>query len=139
MATGRVLRFDYARGYGFIAPDSGAEDVFLHVNDLLDEKSLIAPGVRVEFDVEKGDRGPKATSARLVRSPADADLPVSVPARALAGDDGDGLCDVLPTREFTHEITEILLGVEPTLTGAQILQIRRRLTAAAEKYGWVEG
>ncbi|WP_345034392.1 cold shock domain-containing protein [Kutzneria kofuensis] len=40
MATGRVLRFDDVRGFGFIAPDSGSEDVFVHANDLSEDKSV---------------------------------------------------------------------------------------------------
>ena len=35
--TGKMLRFDEVRGYGFIVPDDGNEDVFVHANDLLEE------------------------------------------------------------------------------------------------------
>jgi CspA family cold shock protein len=58
---GKVVRFDEFRGYGFVAPDAGGEDVFIHVNDLDFDKRLIEPGALVEFDVEDGDRGPKAS------------------------------------------------------------------------------
>jgi cold shock CspA family protein len=140
VATGKVLRFDQIRGYGFIAPTGGGEDIFLHVNDLLVEKSIVVPGTIMEFEVEEGDRGPKASAARIVRP---VHLPGSNgPALSVAGpaggEDADGLCDVLPTGEFTQEITELLLQTEPTLTGAQITRIRRQLTAVAQKYGWVE-
>jgi cold shock protein len=141
VATGKVLRFDQIRGYGFIAPTGGGEDIFLHVNDLLVEKSAVIPGITMEFEVENGDRGPKASAVRIVNSvPAESGL-AGIP-RATAGSEGathtDGFCDVLPTSEFVHEITELLLEAEPALTGAQIIQIRRQLTAVAEKYGWVE-
>ncbi|MCK9900713.1 cold shock domain-containing protein [Frankia sp. Cpl3] len=145
MSTGKVLRFDHVRGYGFIAPSDGGEDVFLHANDLLVEKSLVVPGVVMEFDVEDSDRGRKASSARILRSPAAVPAgvssiggagPVSVPVRP--DDGGDGLCDVLPLDEFTQEITEVLLQTEPALTGTQILHVRRQLASVARKYGWVE-
>ncbi len=140
MGTGKVLRFDQVRGYGFIAPTGGGEDVFLHVNDLLDEKHLIVPGVIVEFDVEEGERGPKASSARIVKSGTTGSGPRHpAPVTAsFSGEDAEGLCDVLSAKEFTQEITELLIEVEPTLTGAQIIQTRRQLTRLAQKYGWVE-
>jgi cold shock CspA family protein len=140
VGTGKVLRFDQVRGYGFIAPTGGGEDVFLHVNDLLDEKHLVVPGVIVEFDVEEGERGPKASSARIIKPATNAAPrhPVPVAPASFSGEDAEGLCDVLSAKEFTQEITELLIEVEPTLTGAQIIQTRRQLTRLAQKYGWVE-
>lgn len=67
MATGKILRFDEIRGYGFIAPDAGGEDVFLHANALLAEKHQYHPGVPVEFDVIEGERGLKATAVRVIK------------------------------------------------------------------------
>ncbi|WP_311446726.1 cold-shock protein, partial [Frankia nepalensis] len=75
MRTGRVLRFDQVRGYGFIAPTGGGEDIFLHANDLLVDKHMVTAGVTMEFEVEQGDRGPKATAARLVRAGAGGTTP----------------------------------------------------------------
>jgi cold shock protein len=140
VATGTVLQFDHIRGYGFIAPAGGGEDIFLHVNDLLVEKSAITPGLIMEFEIEEGDRGPKASAARIVspvrpRSESKGATPV---VGSVGTEDADGLCDVLAPSEFIQEITELLLTTEPTLTGAQIIQIRRQLTSVAEKYGWVE-
>lgn len=132
------------RGYGFIAPSGGGEDIFLHANDLLVEKHLVTAGVTMEFEVEQGDRGPKATGARLVRGapaspPAAAGTPgAEVPARE-PGDDTEDFFYVPSAKEFTREITELLLQIEPTLTGAQILAVRRGLTRLAEKNGWIDG
>jgi cold shock CspA family protein len=135
------LRFDQIRGYGFIGPNSGGEDIFLHVNDLLDEKRLVTPGTVVEFEVEQGQRGLKASSVRVVKSVPLAPL-TNGAATTFTGtggsEDSDRLCDVLSAVEFTHEITELLLAIEPTLTGVQIVQTRRQLVKIAQKYGWVE-
>jgi cold shock CspA family protein len=144
--TGRVLRFDQVRGYGFIAPTGGGEDIFLHANDLLVDKHLVTPGVTMEFELEQGDRGPKATAARVVRAaqepgarPAPAPEAGGEAAVREPGDDGEDFFYVPSTKEFTREITELLLSTEPTLTGAQIVAIRRGLTRLAEKNGWIEG
>jgi len=129
MVAGRVVRFDSARGYGFISPDDGGEDVFLHVNDMLMPESQIRRGVAVEFEIEDGERGPKASDVRLARG-AD--------GKPLTPDD-DVLCDVLNTEEFTREVTEALLSSAPSLTGEQILQVRQGLAQFAKHHGWVEG
>lgn len=72
MLTGKVIRFDDVRGYGFIAPDGGGEDIFVHANVLGDDKYVFGPGLRVEFEVTDGDRGPKAYAVHLLpdRAPA---------------------------------------------------------------------
>ncbi|KAA2258129.1 cold shock domain-containing protein [Solihabitans fulvus] len=134
MVTGRVLRFDQVRGYGFIAPHSGGEDVFLHANDLVDEKHLVRPGAVVEFQVTGGDRGLKATGVRVVEQAAG--VPAGQPHSV--AEVGDGLCEVLPSAEFQQEITEVLIKADPTLTGAQILRVRQEFARLAEKYGWIE-
>jgi cold shock CspA family protein len=136
VSTGKVLRFDHVRGYGFIAPSDGGDDIFLHANDLLVEKNLVVPGAIMEFEVEEGERGLKASSARVVGSAAPPHA--AAPRVAVHADDSDGLCDVLPVGELTQEVTETLLRVEPTLTGTQIIRIRSELIRIAEKYGWVE-
>lgn len=138
MVTGRVVRFDGARGYGFIAPDHSAdnsgEDVFLHVNDLLIPESAVRSGLVVEFEIEEGDRGLKASSVRL---PEGAELPSTSGGRQPAGD--DSMCDLLSAEEFLHEVTETLLSSEPSLTGDQILRIRRGLLQFGKGHGWTEG
>ena len=139
MATGRVIRFDEVRGYGFIAPDGGGEDVFVHVNDLEDDKHALVPGALVEFEVSAGERGLKASSVRLARRPEAAVAQPAAPGqRAGQSDDEYELTDVLSAVEFRRELTEALLEAVPTLTGGQILQVRQRLDELARKHGWVE-
>ena len=138
--TGKILRFDEMRGYGFIVPDAGGEDVFVHANDLLDEKSRFTPGTAVEFEVTQGERGLKAYAVRV----RGADRPSAGPDTDRAvfdarSDEDDGLCDVLSEREFTRELTELLIRETPELTGAQITQLRRSMVTFARRYGWVEG
>ena len=120
-----------------MAPDSGGEDVFVHVNDLLDDKSLMVPGRKVEFILDAGDRGPKASRVTVVGQN-------TAPARSeprhvrTEPSDGDDMCDVLSVSEHERELTEALLHTDPALSGPQILDIRRRVVALAQSHGWVD-
>ncbi len=144
MVTGRVVRFDEVRGYGFIALDEGGEDVFVHANDLRDEKYLFRSGLRVGLEVEQGERGPKACDVRILEQPT-APAPRShapssgVAPEGLRDDDDDIVCDVLTQAEFQQELTEALLDGVPTMTGEQIVQARRRVMELVKTHNWVVG
>ena len=158
MLTGKVVQFDDIRGYGFIAPDKGGEDVFVHANVLADDKLLFVPGLPVEFEVTEGDRGLKAYSVHVMRdrmetavsapkpipaprAPALPALTAPVASRAAASshaDDEEELCDVLTRLAFRQELIELLLESEPTLTAAQIKQLLQSLIELAARHGWVE-
>ncbi|GAA2228335.1 cold shock domain-containing protein [Kitasatospora cystarginea] len=149
LVSGRVLRFDDVRGYGFIASDLGGEDVFMHANDLTEEKYLFRSGVRVEFELQDGDRGPVASQVRLLDSAgSDGSAARPAPQRRLlrsgdlanggvSADASCGASDALPTADFRQQLTELLLKEVPTLTSAQILQIREAVVASAQSRGWV--
>jgi CspA family cold shock protein len=66
MATGTVKWFNDAKGYGFITPDAGGKDVFVHFSSIsgYGHKSL-AEGAMVEFEVAEGAKGPEAKNVSL--------------------------------------------------------------------------
>ena len=144
MATGRVIRFDEIKGYGFISPSDGGEDIFVHANELIDRGLRISAGSQVEFRVVEGDRGLKAYDVRVIDPQptpgylADNTRPrgVSNPAEQPPAD--DELFEVFPEREFVQQITELLLAAAPQLTGTTIIELRSHLVAFARKNGWVE-
>ncbi len=63
MATGTVKWFNDAKGYGFIAPDEGSKDLFVHFSNIAGEgfKSL-SEGSRVEYEAREGSKGPEAAN-----------------------------------------------------------------------------
>lgn len=63
MAKGTVKWFNNSKGYGFITPEDGSQDVFVHHNSIQGEgyKSL-DEGQTVEFEVQQGQKGPEAVN-----------------------------------------------------------------------------
>ena len=61
MANGTVKWFNDAKGYGFITPDEGGKDVFVHHSNIAGSgfKSL-SEGAKVQFEVREGQKGPEA-------------------------------------------------------------------------------
>lgn len=66
-ADGTVSWYDDAKGFGFVAPDGGGDDVFVHVSALGRGLTELVEGARVTYDVVAGDRGPNARNVQLVR------------------------------------------------------------------------
>ncbi|GAA3122195.1 MULTISPECIES: cold-shock protein [Planomonospora] len=65
MAQGTVKWFNAEKGFGFIAPDGGAPDVFVHFSEIVGNgyRSL-EDGQRVEFEITQGQKGPQASQVR---------------------------------------------------------------------------
>ncbi len=63
MSAGTVKFFNTARGFGFIAPDDGSKDVFVHISAVeSSDLGHLTEGQKVSFDVEQGERGSKAVN-----------------------------------------------------------------------------
>jgi len=63
MSNGTVKFFNSVKGFGFITPEEGDKDVFVHVNGTIDD---INDGDNVSFDVEEGPKGLNAVNVRVV-------------------------------------------------------------------------
>ena len=63
MSNGTVKFFNEGKGFGFITPDEGGKDVFVHANGLTDE---IAEGDKVSYDVQEGQKGLNAVNVEVV-------------------------------------------------------------------------
>jgi len=63
MTTGTVKFFNATRGYGFIAPDDGSKDVFVHIS-AVERAGLdhLAEGQKVQFEIQPDARGAKAVN-----------------------------------------------------------------------------
>jgi CspA family cold shock protein len=67
MASGTVKWFNAEKGYGFIAPDGGGNDVFVHFSAIQSGgyRSL-EEGQKVEFEITQGQKGDAADNVRLI-------------------------------------------------------------------------
>lgn len=67
MATGTVKWFNDSKGFGFIAPEDGSDDVFVHFSAITaDGFRTLTEGQAVSFEVEKGPKGLQATQVKPV-------------------------------------------------------------------------
>jgi cold shock protein len=131
VSSGTVVRFNGTSGYGFITPDDGGADVFLHASMLPDDvKSSMRLGTRVEYQAVQSDRGPKVVSVTV--------LSTRQPSPAQTDDQDDQLCDVVSASAFAQKVTDVLIEVTPGVTGAQITEVRQRLLSFARRHGWIE-
>lgn len=69
MPTGKVKWYDADKGFGFIAPLEGGEDVHVRASALPAGVTALKPGQKVEFGVADGRRGPQALQVQLIDAP----------------------------------------------------------------------
>lgn len=68
MARGSVKWFSAEKGYGFITPDDGTKDLFVHHSAIqADGFRTLNEGDKVEFEVTQGQKGPQAVNVRTVQ------------------------------------------------------------------------
>jgi CspA family cold shock protein len=66
MATGTVKWFNEAKGYGFITPEDGSKDLFVHFSNIQSEGfKTLTEGATVNFESRQGDKGPEATNVTV--------------------------------------------------------------------------
>jgi cold shock protein len=67
MGTGTVKWFNDEKGFGFITPDDGSKDLFVHQSAIVAEgHRTLAEGANVSFDTEDSDKGPRAANVQKV-------------------------------------------------------------------------
>jgi CspA family cold shock protein len=67
MAQGTVKWFNGEKGFGFIAPDDGSKDVFVHYSEVQGSGfRTLEENQRVQFDIEQGPKGPQAVGVTSV-------------------------------------------------------------------------
>ncbi len=67
MTQGTVKWFNSEKGFGFIAPDGGAADVFVHFSAIVgDGYKSLEDNQRVEFETTQGQKGPQASNVRAI-------------------------------------------------------------------------
>ncbi len=87
MATGKVKWFNNAKGYGFILPESGGEDLFAHYSSIeMDGYKTLKAGQDVDFDVVEGPKGYHAVN---IRGGASEDTDDAIPDSATDSPESD--------------------------------------------------
>ena len=64
MSIGTVKFFNESKGFGFITPEEGGDDFFIHVSNVNPSEGTLYEGQKVAFEVGQGKKGPEATDVR---------------------------------------------------------------------------
>ena len=67
MQTGTVIRFNKIKGYGFVTPDEGDTEVFVHFSEIQTEGyKELKEGQRIQYVLKQGDRGEFASQVTII-------------------------------------------------------------------------
>ena len=90
MATGTVKWFNRAKGYGFIEPEDGSKDAFVHISAVQNAgMETLDEGQKIQYDLVEGANG-KSSAENIVDQGSGGDAPVAAPTEAPADDASDG-------------------------------------------------
>lgn len=91
MPTGTVKWFNNAKGYGFILPDDGGEDLFVHYSSIqMDGYKTLKAGQQVQFEIIEGNKGLHATN---IQSPNSTTAPEFSPGNQVEPGESEDLSD----------------------------------------------
>jgi cold shock protein len=119
--TGRIVQFSASSECGLIQPDDGTARVFLHADDVSPSWRTLEPGAAVRFCCVPGVRGPHAYNVVL--------LSANSPRPATEMED---------RRNYDEEVMAVLVAQAPSITAAEITEVRKQLVLLAADHGWLE-
>lgn len=129
MPTGKVKWFDPDKGFGFIAPQDGGDDVHVRASALPAGVTTLKPGQKVEFGVADGRRGPQALQVQLVDAP-----PTIAPTRRRSADELHGLIEDLIKLLETKALPGLRRGRYPDRpTSGRIADVMRAVADEFEQ------
>ena len=64
MPIGTVKFFNESKGFGFITPDDGGDDLFIHISNVNPSEGILSEDQKVSFEIGQGKKGPEANEVR---------------------------------------------------------------------------